>query len=55
MGGLTLRIIVAAALLAAVGLSGASAQQQTVRVRRTIEKVDGNAVVVKAAGGAERR
>ena len=54
MGGLTLRIIVAAALLAAVGVSGASAQQpQTVRVRGTIEKVDGNTVVVKAADGAE--
>jgi hypothetical protein len=51
MGGLTLRIITAAAVLAAAGLSGASAQQ-TVRIRGTIEKVDGNAVVVKTADGA---
>ena len=39
-------------LLAAVGLSSAAAQQ-TLRVRGTIEKVDGNTVVVKAADGAE--
>jgi hypothetical protein len=54
MGGLTLRIIAAAAVLAAAGLSGASAQQQTVRIRGTIEKVDGNTVVVKTADGAEQ-
>jgi hypothetical protein len=53
MSGLTSRIIVAAAVLAAVGLSGASAQQ-TVRIRGTIEKVDGNTVLVKTADGAEQ-
>ena len=54
MNGSKLRIIVAAAVLAAAGLSGASAQQpQTVRIRGTIEKVDGNTVVVKAADGAQ--
>jgi hypothetical protein len=41
------------ALLTAVGVSGVSAQQpQTMRVRGTIEKVDGNTVVVKATDGA---
>jgi hypothetical protein len=53
MGGLRLRIIIAAAVLAAAGISGASAQQ-TMRIRGTIEKVDGNTVVVKAADGAEQ-
>ena len=50
MSGLTMRIVAAAAVLAALGLSGASAQQ-TMRIRGTIEKVDGNTVVVKAADG----
>jgi hypothetical protein len=45
-----MRIVAAAAVLAALGLSGASAQQ-TVRIRGTIEKVDGNTVVVKATDG----
>jgi hypothetical protein len=50
----SLRMIICAALLAAVGVSGASAQQpQTMRVRGTIEKVDGNTVVVKSTEGAE--
>ncbi len=53
MGGLRMRIIIAAALLAALGVAGASAQQ-TVRVRGTIEKVDGNTVVVKTADGVEQ-
>jgi len=47
-----LRVIIAVAALAAVGMSGASAQQpQTVRIRGTIVKVDGNTVVVKPASG----
>jgi len=47
-----LRLIIAVAALAAVGMSGASAQQpQTVRIRGTIVKVDGNTVVVKPASG----
>jgi len=55
MGGRTLRILIAAAVLAAVGVGGASAQQsQTVRIRGTIEKVDGSTVVVKSADGAEQ-
>ena len=47
-----LRVIVAAAVLAAVGVSGASAQQ-TMRIRGTVEKVDGNTVVVKATDGKD--
>jgi len=52
MSGLGLRIIIAAAALAAIGISGAAAQQ-TMRIRGTIEKVDGSTVVVKGADGAE--
>ena len=47
-----LRVVIAAAVLTAVGIAGASAQQ-TVRIRGTVEKVDGNTVVVKSADGAE--
>jgi len=55
MGGLRLRIVIAAAVLAAGGIAGASAQQpQTMRIRGTIEKVDGNTVVVKATDGTEQ-
>jgi len=47
-------IIVAAAVLAAVGISGVSAQQpQTMRIRGSVEKVDGNTVVVKATDGKD--
>ena len=53
MSGSISRLIIAAAVLAAVGIDGASAQQQTVRIRGTIEKVDGSTVVVKGADGAE--
>ena len=53
MSGSSLRIMTGVALLMAVGASGVSAQQpQTMRVRGTIEKVDGNTVVVKATDGA---
>jgi hypothetical protein len=47
-----LRVILAVAALAAFGVSGASGQQ-TVRIRGTVEKVDGNTVVVKATDGAD--
>jgi hypothetical protein len=53
MSGLRSRLIIAAAVLAAIGIGGASAQQQTLRIRGTVEKVDGNTVVVKATDGAE--
>ena len=53
MSGPGLRSIMAAAVLAAVGIASASAQApQTMRIRGTVEKVDGNTVVVKAADGA---
>ena len=49
----TLRSLVASALLAALGIAGASAQQpQTLRIRGTIEKVDGNTLSVKTRDGA---
>ena len=42
----------AAALAVATALSSASAQQQTMRVRGTIEKLDGNTLMVKSREGA---
>src|SRR5258706_8909671 len=48
---MTRRTLACAALLAAITASSAFAQQ-TVRVRGTIEKVDGNALSVKADDGA---
>ena len=54
MSGPGLRSIMAAAVLTAVGVSSASAQQpQTMRIRGTVEKVDGNTVVVKATDGKD--
>jgi outer membrane lipoprotein SlyB len=52
MKGLGKRVLIAAALLAAVGVTSAPAQQ-TMRVRGTIEKVDGNKIVVKSDKGTE--
>jgi hypothetical protein len=47
-------ILAAVAALAVVAaMSSASAQQQTMRVRGTIEKLDGNTLVVKSREGAE--
>ncbi|MFL4980686.1 MAG: hypothetical protein ACJ8FU_25445 [Xanthobacteraceae bacterium] len=43
----------AAALAVATALSSASAQQQTMRVRGTIEKLDGNTLMVKSREGAD--
>ncbi|HEX4554586.1 MAG TPA: hypothetical protein VH249_11400 [Xanthobacteraceae bacterium] len=48
---MTRRMLASVALLAAISASSAFAQQ-TVRVRGTIEKVDGNTLTVKAADGA---
>ena len=55
MRSLNLRILAGAAgVLAAASLSCAYAQQpQTMRVRGTIERVDGNSVVVKPAQGSD--
>src|SRR3979490_1757692 len=47
----TRRTLACAALVAAISVSSALAQQ-TVRVRGTIEKVDGNALSVKGGDGA---
>ncbi len=49
MKGFGKHVLIAAALLAAVGATSVSAQQ-TMRVAGTIEKVDGDKVVVKANG-----
>jgi hypothetical protein len=51
---LTARILVAAAMLAAVGVSSSSAQQPpTVRVRGTIEAVDGPMLTIKTRDGQD--
>ena len=46
-------VLMAAALVVAAAISSASAQQPTTRVRGTIEKLDGNVLVVKSRDGAE--
>jgi hypothetical protein len=46
----TMRILTAAAFVAAITVTAASAQQ-TQRLRGTIEKVDGNTLVIKSAPG----
>jgi len=48
----TIRLLAAAALFAAVG-PVANAQDQAVRVRGTIERVDGDVYIIKARGGSE--
>ena len=52
MKGLGKHMLFAAALIAAVGVMSVRAQQ-TMRVRGTIEKVDGDKLVVKSDKGAE--
>jgi hypothetical protein len=46
-----LRILTAAAFSTAIAVTAVPAQQQTQRVRGTIEKVDGNSLFIKSAGG----
>ena len=46
-------VFVAAMLAATLGLSSVAAQAQNVRVRGTIEKLDGNDLMVKSRDGAE--
>jgi hypothetical protein len=46
------RILCAVAVVAAFDVSSAVAQQQTVRLRGVIEKVDGNTVMAKSSDGA---
>jgi hypothetical protein len=50
---LTLPVFIAATLAAASALSSVSAQAQNVRVRGTIEKLDGNTLAVKSRDGAQ--
>ena len=50
---ITSRVFVVAMLAATFGLSSLSAQAQNVRVRGTIEKLDGNTLMVKSRDGAE--
>ncbi len=45
------RILAVAALATALSVTGGLAQQQTQRVRGTIEKVDGNTLLIKSSGG----
>src|SRR6266705_1130447 len=47
------RFLTAAAVVAAFAVSSIAAQAQNVRVRGTIEKLDGNTLMVKSRDGAE--
>jgi hypothetical protein len=47
------RVFVMTTLIATFALSSVAAQAQNVRVRGTIEKLDGNALMVKSRDGAE--
>src|ERR1700719_1309361 len=50
---ITSQVFVGAMLAATFALSSVSAQAQNVRVRGTIEKLDGNTLMVKSRDGAE--
>ena len=50
---ITSQVFVVAMLAATFALSSVSAQAQNVRVRGTIEKLDGNNLAVKSRDGAE--
>jgi hypothetical protein len=50
---LALRILLAAAVTVTFAVPSAFSQQQTVRLRGVIEKVDGNAVMAKSSDGTE--
>ena len=50
---ITSQVSVVTALIATFALSSVSAQAQNVRVRGTIEKLDGNTLMVKSRDGAE--
>jgi hypothetical protein len=53
MRRITSRILTATAVVAAFAVSSVAAQAQNVRVRGTIEKLDGNTLMVKSRDGAE--
>ena len=48
---ITSRVLTAAAVVAAFAVTSVAAQAQNVRVRGTIEKVEGNTVMVKGRDG----
>ena len=50
---ITSQVFVVATLAATFALSSVSAQAQNVRVRGTIEKLDGNTLLVKSREGAD--
>ena len=50
---ITSQVFVAAMLAATFALSSVSAQAQNVRVRGTIEKLDGNVLTVKSRDGGD--
>jgi len=50
---ITSQVFIVTTLIATFALSSASAQAQNVRVRGTIEKLDGNILMVKSRDGAE--
>jgi hypothetical protein len=52
---ITSQVFVVTMLIATFALSSVSAQAQNVRVRGTIEKLDGNTLMVKSRDGAELR
>jgi hypothetical protein len=51
--GITSQVLVVATLAATCALNSGSAQAQNVRVRGTIEKLDGNSLAVKSRDGTE--
>src|SRR5437868_8893817 len=53
MTSMTRRALAVTAMVAALALTSASAQAKSVRVRGTIEKLDGNTLMVKSRDGAE--
>jgi hypothetical protein len=53
MTSMTRRALATAAVAAAFALTSVAAQAQNVRVRGTIEKLDGNVLMVKSRDGAE--
>jgi hypothetical protein len=53
MSSMTRRALATAAVVAAFTLTSVAAQAQNVRVRGTVEKLDGNVLTVKSRDGAE--
>src|SRR5712691_5660943 len=49
----TIRVMLAGAIIATLGIVTSALQAQTIRVRGTIEKVDGNVLTLKSSDGAE--